>query len=67
MSTTIHLSIDTCIECPYCKNQRHWTEDSWEHAYDYFCSLENDKLIAKYIEWAHEMPAVPFWCPLKVR
>lgn len=30
MSTTIHLSINTCKECPYCKFERHWTEDSWE-------------------------------------
>ena len=64
MTATINLSINNCIECPHCKVQRHWTEDSWERAYDYFCDLENDRSIATYIEWKHEIPLVPFWCPI---
>ena len=67
MPTTIHLSIKNCLECPYCKSERHWTSDSWEHAYDYFCGINYDKSIATYIERPSEMPDVPDWCPLRVK
>lgn len=67
MPTTIHLSIKNCTECPYHKSKRHWTSDSWEHAYDYFCQINFNKPIATYIEWPSEMPDVPDWCPLRVK
>lgn len=66
MPTSIHLSIENCLECPYCKSKRHWTADSWEHAEDYFCNLKNEKPIATYIEWPSEMPEVPDWCPIRL-
>lgn len=71
MPTTIALTINTCKECPHCYNQRHYTSDSWEHAYDYFCGLlpTNDGghyRVGFYIEWPSEMPSVPDCCPIKI-
>ena len=34
--TKICMEIETCQECPFCVEERHWTSDSWEYAYDYF-------------------------------
>lgn len=86
MSTIIQVEIKDCQDCPFCKSERHWTSDSWEHAYDYYCSNMPDlyvkngktykhknlgensyKKIASYIEWRHEMPEVPNWCPIRVK
>lgn len=77
--TKICMEIETCKECHFCIEERHWTSDSWEHVYDYFCELtpsiarnrgitmvKNNKKIAGYIEWDSEMPNVPNWCPLRV-
>jgi len=73
----IKLSINKCSECPNCKVTRLYTEDSWEHAEDYWCTAVaakpmNEhgrdnlpyKLIRGYVEWSSEIPAPPEWCPL---
>lgn len=62
--TDIILSIENCTSCPFCKQQRCYTEDSWEEAYDYICTKTN-KEIAGYMEWHDKMPAVPYWCPIR--
>ena len=72
MSTIIQVEIKDCQDCPFCKEKRHWTPDPWEHAYNYYCSnvakVNGDyKKIAGYIEWRHEMPEVPDWCPIRVK
>ena len=71
--TKIQLEINDCQDCPFCESQRHWTSDSWEHAYDYYCKKKEtgnkeypSRKIAGYIEWRSEMPEVPHWCPLSV-
>ena len=74
---TIQLKIKNCSECPYCKITRLYTEDSWEHAQDYWCELtpaapKNERgrssvpfrLIAGYVEWNDETPTPPEWCPI---
>lgn len=80
MSTIIVQEIKDCQDCKHCKETRYYTEDSWEHAYDYWCGLvgydnsnlrdpqrrmNENRLIAGYVEWRREMPSVPSWCPLR--
>ena len=75
MSTLIQFEIKDCQDCPFCDCRRHWTSDSWEHAYDYYCTKKCEKYkidgklvnkkIAGYIEWRSEMPDVPDWCPIR--
>lgn len=74
---TIQLKINKCSECPNCKVTRLYTEDSWEHAEDYWCKATpappyNErgrsalpfKLIEGYVEWHDEIPTPPEWCPI---
>lgn len=42
--TKICLEIETCKECPFSVEERHWTSDSWEHAFDYYCKLTPDTI-----------------------
>lgn len=42
--TKIFLEIETCKECPFSVEERHWTSDSWEHAFDYYCKLTPNKV-----------------------
>lgn len=73
----ISYEVKDCTECQFCKGTKLYTEDSWEHATDYWCtkvpavnepsrgrSNEPFKMIAGYIEWPSEMPGIPEWCPL---
>ena len=78
--TKIFLEIETRKECPFSVEKRHWTSDSWEHAFDYYCKLTPNKVkcgvhtykisdykkIAGYVEWDSEMPNVPDWCPIRI-
>ena len=74
---TITMEVKKCSECPKCKVTRLYTEDSWEHADDYWCTATPAESITKqgrsalpfrlikgYVEWASEIPDVPEWCPL---
>lgn len=73
----IKIQIDSCKDCPHCKVTRLYTEDSWEHAEDFWCMAVVDnphyergreslpyKLIRGYVEWDSEIPKPPVWCPL---
>lgn len=61
----IVLEIKTCKGCPYLKEERHYTADSFEIAIDWFCGKENNKKIAGYVEWLEEDDIkIPDWCPL---
>lgn len=62
----IAIDINKCTECPFVKCTKHYTEDSWEHASDYWCGRADNRKIAVYIEWPREMPLVPDWCPIKI-
>ena len=59
------IEINHCKDCPFSETRRHWTEDSWEEAYDWYCKKANDKKIQGYVEW-HEVKdmKIPEWCPL---
>lgn len=67
-TTTIQLKISTCKDCPFFKEERYYTADSFEHAHNWFCKKKKDKKIAGYVEWHEESKiAVPNWCPIKVK
>lgn len=60
------LEIISCQQCPFFERKRHWTEDSWEEAYDWFCKKKDGEKIAGYVEW-NEVKGIeiPNWCPIK--
>ena len=65
----ISIEIRHCGECPYHTTQRHYTSDSFEMAFDYYCTKvqtpdKGNKQIASYIERDWELPSVPDWCPI---
>lgn len=55
------IYIENCSECKDCQSKRHYTEDSFEMVFDYFCN-QNKKPIAT-LDWNEKMPSVPAWCP----
>ena len=67
----IQIEIKSCSGCPYHTTKRHYTSDSFEMAFNYFClKIKKDgemRQIASYIEREREMPPVPEWCPLLVK
>jgi hypothetical protein len=71
MSTTkITLEIKTCADCPFCKQSRIYTGDSFELVYDWFCEKANqegkNKKIADCVGWYEEKDVeIPNWCPIK--
>lgn len=59
------LELKHCSECPFLKQERYYTSDSWEHAYNWHCEKKNNKKIAGYVEWNDEKDIkIPDWCPL---
>lgn len=66
----IFIDIPHCGKCPFVKKERYQTEDSWEYAYDYFCTKQfrdgKPLRVAHYIEMESEMPEVPDSCPQKI-
>ena len=62
----IEKEIQKCWDCPKCKNKPTETSDSFEVATDYYCGVNNEKIMG-YVEHDWEMPFVPNWCPLLVK
>ena len=62
----IEKEIEKCWDCPKCKNRPTETADSFEVATDYYCGVNNEKIMG-YVEYDWEMPFVPNWCPLLVK
>jgi len=59
------LEIKNCRDCPFLKQERHYTADSFETAFDWFCAKKDNKEIAGYISWNEEKDVeIPKWCPL---
>ena len=62
----IEFDIKSCRECPFFESKRHYTADSWEIAFNWFCKKKNNKKIAGYVEWHEEKNIkIPKWCPIK--
>lgn len=63
----IILDIKNCKQCPHLKEERLYTSDSWELAYDWFCMNADMKKIEGYVEWHEEKKVeIPTWCPNKI-
>ena len=58
--------INKCNECPAYMTKETLTPDSWEHASNCYCGVNNKK-IADYIEWDSELPEIPKWCPYMIK
>lgn len=64
----IQIEINSCKECPFFKEERMYTADSFEMAFNWFCKRDNNKKIAGYVEWHEEKKIkVPEWCPITVK
>jgi hypothetical protein len=64
----IIVDIKNCKQCPFFKEERHYTADSFEHAYNWFCKKENNKPIATYVEWHEDNKIeIPEWCPIQIK
>lgn len=61
----IEHDIEKCWDCPKCISKLTPTPDSFEEAYDYYCGVNNNKIVG-YVDHDWEMPEVPDWCPLLV-
>lgn len=63
--TFIKIEIKNCTQCPFFRRERIYTEDSWEEAYDWYCTKSEDKKISGYVERNDKIP-VPEWCEIKI-
>lgn len=66
--TTIKIEIKNCMQCPFFKQERLYTADSFEQANDWLCLHPNHKIkkISGYVEWHEEKKVpIPDWCPAK--
>ena len=62
----IKLEVQNCTECPYFHQTQHYTEDSFELAFDWFCKKADNKKISGYVSWNEEKDIdIPNWCPCK--
>jgi len=58
----IYVDIDSCVDCPNFVSERMYTSDSFEVAFNWFCSANGrKKKIAGYVE--REETPIPDWCP----
>ena len=58
----IKVSVGRCDQCPMSESDR---TPNAGYALDYFCKAQNNRCIARYIEYDAEMPPVPEWCPFR--
>lgn len=67
--TAIKLEIKNCSECPFFTRERHYTADSWDEAYNWFCNHGKQKeKISEYVEWYDvKNEKVPDWCPILIK
>lgn len=63
----IKIEIENCSRCPKFRSERHYTSDSWEYAFNWFCDAMDGKKIAGYVEHSDEKHIkIPNWCPFIV-
>lgn len=60
----ITIEIKDCKGCPHLKEERHYTSDSFEMVFDWFCKKKRNKKIAGYVEFNDKIE-IPNWCPCK--
>jgi hypothetical protein len=62
----IKINITSCKECPNFDQERIYTSDSWEMAFDWFCKKAGNRKIQGYVERSDEKNIkIPEWCPCK--
>lgn len=63
---SVNLKLDFCGQCPYSKSQRHWTADSFETEFDYYCNKLDEPKHIGIFDWREESKIeIPKWCPLR--
>lgn len=68
MSETVNIPITSCKDCPFVNIKRHYTQDSWEEEYDFFCKKSEGKEIEGCINWNKvKSVKIPKWCPLRTQ
>lgn len=61
----VFLEIKNCQNCPFFKEERHHTADSFETEFDWFCTKKRDRKIAGSVSWNEGKDVeIPKWCPL---
>jgi len=64
----IAIDIKNCQDCPFFNEERHYTADSFETAFDWFCKKKDNKKIAWYVSWNEgKKIEIPKWCPVIVK
>lgn len=61
----IQIEVKNCSECPFVNIKKVYTADSFEDVSAWYCTKENDKKIAGYVDW-NDDPDIPEWCPIKI-
>ena len=61
----IQIDIKDCSECPFWKEERVYTADSFEMVFTWMCKKAHNKIISKYVE-TFDKVAIPEWCPAKI-
>ena len=64
----IVLDIKSCKKCPHFNEERMYTSDSFELAFDWFCKKADNRKIQGYVEWHEERKIkIPDWCPILLK
>jgi len=64
----IEIEIKSCQQCPFFKQERMYTSDSLETAFDWFCTKSYNRKIQGYVEWHEENKIkIPEWCPIIIK
>lgn len=58
----IVTEVETCEKCPHFSSKRHYTADSFEMEFDWFCKKEEGRQIAGSVD-ARDKIEIPSWCP----
>ena len=65
MTKSVSLKIDNCTECPHCRTERDFSEDSFETLERWDCKFTGTKKnIRRYVDWYDKDKFIPNWCPL---
>lgn len=64
----IKIDIKNCKGCPYFKEKRYYSPDSFEApAFDWYCTKDGEKKIRGYVEWHEEDKIeIPSWCLCRI-
>lgn len=58
----ILIDIKSCRDCPFCKEEKVYTSDSFDNVSKLTCKKKNNKVISGYADWNYKIK-IPEWCP----